>query len=133
MDQSFFSEHPIPTLNLKAKEKEILVKQFLADIEFEDSALWYDEIMARYPEPRDKAIERVRLLLNDFKEQYHKPVDKKIAHLVVSHGVIVEKFCRLDHEIELPWVDFCAISAYEMKGREIKVLFDGSTEHVISK
>jgi hypothetical protein len=59
--------------------------------------------------------------------------NKKIAHLVVSHGALVDKFASCGGGTVEKWTTFCGISAHHVKGSDITLYLDRCSKHVQSK
>ena len=126
-----YANNPIRTLNLGSLGKDTLVSQYLDGINYEYSDEYCDEISKAFPESKAQVIERVQSCIRDFESQYSDS-DRKIAHICVSHGILVERFSLL-HGGRCKFVNYCAISGVAMNNDKSELVFDGDSQHVKSK
>ena len=91
------------------KDHDQLVKMFLDGIDFKVVDQESHDVDKFFPETKQETKERARQIVNRKVTKYGEH-DKKILHLIVSHGYIVECFSTLNGG-ERTFPDYCAISA----------------------
>ncbi len=99
-------------------------------IDFEDTTFFYEEILKLWPEDRQDGYERTRMMVKEFKN-LHTDSDKRVAHIVVTHGYFVTKFSQHFYG-KTSYASYCAISGIQMNGRKANLILDNYSDHIIS-
>jgi hypothetical protein len=94
MSEKFFDRNHLEDLMIRRPDlypKEMIIKEYLAGIDYVDEDVGFEESLTYYPESREKFSERNERLMRKICEHYsenHK--DKKFLHIIVTHGYHVE-------------------------------------------
>ena len=131
LDQSFYKENPILGLNIKVTAHDLIVKTWLDGIDFKIIEEDQHDLHSFWPENQSQTKERTNQIIKRKVTKYGDH-EKKVLHLVVSHGMIVEFFSTLNGG-ERTYPEYCAISALEIEQNQVKLLRDGDSSHVVTK
>lgn len=111
LDPDFYQIDPMPTLVMKNRPHQEIISEYLNGIEFEIK----EENYGFYPEDMAACQERAQFCYDDFSQRYLNN-NKRIAHLCVSHGALVDKFACIGGGKSF-LVGYCGISAYSVTGQ----------------
>ena len=75
-------------------------------------------------------IDRIKKVCDDLTKTYENS-NKKVLHLVATHAAIVKCFSAVyGAEIRNDWCFFCAFSGVEIKGKDVRLIYDEDSSHV---
>lgn len=123
-----YDENPIPRLEMKTKNYQHVVSNFLDNIDFEDSTLYYDEILNCYPEGL-QIYDRIKSIDKDVASEF-PDTSRSQLHLIISHGYLVNHFTEHHGERRDKYVKYCAISGVQISESGTSLIFKGSHDHV---
>jgi hypothetical protein len=110
----FFDENHLPNLMSRKFPKAELSKDYLEGVDFVDEDHGFEEAMTYYPETIDLCRDRNQRLIDKLCQSYvdsHDPkkgaADKKVLHLIVTHGYHVECMGVL-HGGEVTFPHYCS-------------------------
>ena len=115
---------------INQKEKSYIVENYLDGIDFEDSTFFKEEAHKLYPESNYQAKERTRDMIGHLASKYRES-DKKVAHVVVTHGYFVHQFSYELNGRERN-AEYCSISGAEIHGDKASLILDCYSNHVLS-
>ena len=97
-------------------------------------------MIEQYPEDREKVFNRAIICAKNFKHLY-RDSEHKIAHLVVTHGKVVQDFARytiggnrgteLEGEVKVSrYVEYNGIATLAVKDNSWRLYRGGDNEHL---
>ncbi|CDW74263.1 UNKNOWN [Stylonychia lemnae] len=130
LDASFYTQNPLEILNVRIMSKDEIQEKISQGIDYNHEDIPHD-IKDFFPENKSDCKKRTQNLIEKFKTQYQNH-DERVLHLIVSHGFIVESFAILNGGKQ-KFPEYCSISGIEISGEDVNLLFDGNSDHVITK
>lgn len=91
MGSNLFNECPLGLISIRNMDKEVIVREYLDGIEYEDTTLYKEKAERFYPESKHKGKIRAEKMVKKMSEKY-KESSKKVAHIAITHGFFVNKF-----------------------------------------
>ena len=93
MSDNFFDWNHLPELMVRNPDiypKENIIKEYLGGIGYVDEDKGYEESLTYYPESKDNCYDRNQRLIQHVCEGYEGSKDKRVLHIIVTHGYHVE-------------------------------------------
>eukprot|EP00347_Sterkiella_histriomuscorum_P017295 403349935 len=136
LDGTFFRHNPLEDINIRLWSQDELKTNVLSEIDDFTVLDIPDNINDLYPENKQQSKQRTQSVIDLMKTRYAKEQEKRVLHMIVSHGYHVECFSTLNGGKQT-YPEYCSISGFELiKGsddHQIQLLFDGDSSHVKTK
>lgn len=126
---------PLEDLIIRNTPREQFVKEYnFQGVKFDDNDHGYEEARQFYPETWNDQFDRSKYMVREFKQNYRKEYSR-IAHLVISHGALVNGFARTcqsgNYNLQIPQLTpYCGIAAITISGYRFKLVFSADNVHL---
>ena len=108
------------------KEKEIICKKYLRNIDFIDEKNNFHIGEQVYPEQEKDLGKRCKSIIEKLNERYQSLEKKRILHVIITHGCWIEEYSKY-YGGNTTWENYCKVVLTEHQNDKINLLVDGQT------